>query len=269
MAQRNLKNLFASRDLKVGHAIFEFNSPGLGQILSAAGVDFAFLDMEHSGFSISDVKQSVGSLRTGDIPTLVRPPSNSYDHISRALDVGADGLILPMVSSKKEVCQIIECMKYPPQGKRGVALRIAHDRYKIEDTARVLSKANRRTVLAVLVETEEAIKNIDEIASVGEVDCLWIGHFDLSCSLGVNGQFDHPDFVKSVDKVRTAAKKYNKSLGQLVDKPETGIEFFKKGFDVICYSGDLWVYQDALARGIDQIKATCDEVGSAQRKVKK
>ena len=268
MVVPNLKKMFLKPGLKVGHSIFEFGSPGVGQILYAAGVDFVFLDMEHSGFSISDIKRSITGLRAGNIPALVRPPSNAYDHISRALDAGADGLLMPMVSSKEEAEYIISCMKYPPQGNRGVALGIAHDRYQPGDTAKVLADANRRTVFAALIETEEGLEEVEEIASVRGVDCLWIGHFDLSCSLGINGQFDHPDFNKAVNKIRKAAKKYGKALVQLVKNAESGVGYFKKGFDVICYSGDLWVYQTALAEGIGKLRAGCKEPSLKKRKAR-
>ncbi len=255
MAHPNLKRLFASPGLKVGHSMFEFNSPGMGQILGAAGVQFVFLDMEHSGFGISDVKIAITGLRVADIPALVRPPSCSYHHIARALDVGADGLAMPMVGSREQAEEIVQSMKYPPQGKRGVALGIAHDRYMSGPTAQKLAAANRRTAFVALIETAEGIDNVDAIAAVKGIDCLWIGHFDLSCSLGINGQFDHPDFIGASDKVRRAARKHRKALGQLVNDPASGIEFFRKGFDVICYSGDIWVYQQALSEGIAQLRA--------------
>ena len=112
MARANLKRLFASERLKVSHALFEFSTPGIGQLLEGAGVDFAFVDMEHSGFGISEIKRLVTSLRAADLPALVRPPSKSYHHIARALDVGADGLLLPMVASADEAREIIYGMPY-------------------------------------------------------------------------------------------------------------------------------------------------------------
>jgi 2-dehydro-3-deoxyglucarate aldolase/4-hydroxy-2-oxoheptanedioate aldolase len=257
MALPNLKRLFASNNLKVGHSIFEFNSPGLGQIISASGVDYVFLDMEHSGFGISETKRAIAGLRLANIPALVRPPSDAYHHIARALDVGAAGLIMPMVSSKEEAEHIVSCMKYPPMGQRGVALNIAHDEYKPGDTVKKLATANQRTVFVALIETKEGIDNIDAIASVKGLDCLWIGHFALSCSLGINGQFDHPDFIKAADKVKRAAKKHNKALGRLTGDAAGAIALYKQGYDVLCYSGDLWVYQEALVKGIDEIRAGC------------
>ena len=269
MTAANLKRMFASKSLKVGHSIFEFNSPGLGQIIGNAGVDFVFLDMEHSGFDISETKQAIAGLRAGGVAALVRPPSNTNHHIARALDIGADGLAMPMVGSKEETEYIVSCMKYPPQGKRGVALGIAHDHYLPGNPADVLAAANRRTAFAALIETEDGIANIDEIASVKGVDCLWIGHFDLSCSLGINGQFDHPEFIKACNLVKRAANKHGKALARLAGSPADCIALYKKGYNVLCYSGDLWVYQQALNDGVNKIRASCKTRKSAKGTKKK
>lgn len=257
MAIANLKRLFARPGPKIGHSIFEFNSPGVGQIIASAGVEFVFLDMEHSGFDYSETKRAIAGLRVGNIPALVRPPSKANHHIARALDIGADGLAMPMVGSKEEAEFIVSCMKYPPQGHRGVALALAHDHYTPGDPATVLAAANRRTAFVALIETEDGIRNIDAIAAVKGVDCLWIGHFDLSCSLGINGQFDHPDFLKACRAVERAAKKHGKALGRLAGDPSGCIALYKEGYDVLCYAGDLWVYQTALIQGMDAIRAGC------------
>ena len=257
MASPNLKRMLASRKLKLGHSVFEFNSPGLGQIIAAAGVDFIFLDMEHSGFGIADVKRAITGFRAGRLPVMVRPPSNAYHHIARVLDVGADGIVMPMVGSAEEAAHIVQCMKYPPMGQRGVALNIAHDRYVPGDTKKGLADANRRTGFAALIETEAGIRNIDAIAATKGLDCLWIGHFDLSCSLGIPGEFDHPDFKKASARVKRAARKHNKALGRLAGTPAETIALHKQGYDLLCYSGDRWVYQQALIAGIDEIRAKC------------
>jgi 2-dehydro-3-deoxyglucarate aldolase/4-hydroxy-2-oxoheptanedioate aldolase len=269
MAQANLKRLFAAEGLKVGHAIFEFDTPGIGQIIAAAGIDFVFLDMEHSGFGYMEVKRIISALRAGGIAVLVRPPSNNYHHIARALDVGADGLAAPMVSSKAEAEAIVAHMKYPPQGHRGVALGIAHDRYEPGPAGRKLAAANRRTAFCALIETAEGIENIDEIAAVKGVDCLWIGHFDLSASLGIPGQFDHPSFAAAEDRVRRAARRHGTALGRLDADAEGCAALYRAGFDVICYSGDLWVYQQALIAGVAELRARCAKIKPRSRSTKK
>jgi 2-keto-3-deoxy-L-rhamnonate aldolase RhmA len=257
LAQQNLRRLFSRDGLKVGHSVFEFDTPGIGQIIKSADADFAFIDMEHSGFGYAELKRLITSMRAAGLPSLVRPPSRSGSHISRALDVGADGLILPMVGSAEEAEQAIRDMKYPPLGKRGVALGIAHDGYSPGPAAQKLQAANRRTVFVALIETAEGVENVDEIAAVKHLDTLWIGHFDLSSSLGIPGEFENPIFRSAVDKVRRAAKKHGKSLAQLVNDAASGAALYKKGFGIICYSGDLWTYQSALTQGIGDLRTAC------------
>ncbi len=257
MARANLRTLFAKKGLKVSHSIFEFDSPGLGQIMQAADLDFVFIDMEHSGFGYAELKRLVSSCRVADLPSLVRPPSKNAHHIARALDVGADGLMLPMVGTAEQAEAAVADMKYPPMGRRGVALGIAHDDYQPGPAAAKLRAANRRTALATLIETAEGIDNVDAIAAVRGVDCLWIGHFDLSSSLGIPGEFDNPKFTKAVNRVRRAAKKHGKALGRLIGSPGEAKALYKQGFDVICYSGDLWVYQQALVEGVGEIRKSC------------
>ena len=139
-------------------------------------------------------------------------------------------------------------------GQRGVALNIAHDRYVPGDTKKALADANWRTGFAALIETEAGIRNFD--ATKG-LDCVWISHFDLSCSLGIPGEFDHPDFKKASARVKRAARKYNKALGRLAGTPADTIALHKQGYDLLCYSGDIWVYQQALIAGINKIRAKC------------
>ena len=165
--------------------------------------------------------------------------------------------MLPMVASAREARQILDCMKYHPQGKRGVALGVAHDKYRGGPVATKLAEANARTTFFCQIETAEGVKNAAEIAATDGVDCLWVGHFDLSVSLGVPGQFDHPKFTKAIDRVVAAARKHKKALGRLVPDVATGIDYFQRGFDFICYSGDVWVLQNALAEAVGQLRAGC------------
>ena len=106
-----------------------------------------------------------------------------------------------------------------------------------------------------LIETADGVKNIDGIAGLDGVDCLWVGHFDLSVSLGIPGDFAHPTFTDAMDKIVAAAKKHNKSLGRLVPSVQQGHDFYAQGFDFICYSGDVWVLHDAMADAVSKIRA--------------
>ena len=257
MSRPNLKRLFANNKLKAGHSLFEFSTPGIGQILGTTGIDFVFVDMEHSGFGISELKKLVTSLRAADLPALVRPPSKSYHHIARVLDVGADGLLLPMVGNADEARTIVQHANYPPRGHRGIALGIAHDGYRARSPHAALQSANRRVGIATLIETVEGVQNVDEIAAVDGVDCIWLGHFDLSASLGIPGEFDHPDFQRAERKIRQAARKHGKALGFLVVSSKQGIDRFRKGYDVICHQTDIGLYQQTLTADIEDLRIGC------------
>ena len=111
--------------------------------------------------------------------------------------------------------------------------------------------------MAALIETAEGLANVDAIASVSGVDCIWIGHFDLSASMGIPGQFDHPDYIKAERKIRRAAAKHGKALGFLVVSSQQGIACFRKGYDVICYQTDILAYQQTLSRGINELRKGC------------
>jgi 2-keto-3-deoxy-L-rhamnonate aldolase RhmA len=136
-------------------------------------------------------------------------------------------------------------------------LGVAHDAYGQGPVQEKLAAANERTTLFCQIETAEGAENADEIAAVDGIDCLWIGHFDLSVSLGIPGQFDHPKFLKAVERTIAAARKHKKALGRLVPTTEVGIALYKQGVDFCCYSGDVWVLRDALAAAITTLRKGC------------
>jgi 2-dehydro-3-deoxyglucarate aldolase/4-hydroxy-2-oxoheptanedioate aldolase len=249
-----LKQLTASRDLKVGNFIVEFATPGIGHILKQAGLDFAFFDMEHSGFSFETLKSAIRYFEAAGIPAIVRVPAQETDMLARACDMGAEGLMAPMISTVAQAQALVDAVKYFPAGKRGVGLQMAHDNYRSAPVAEALKAANDRTAVFCLIETADGAKNVDGIAALPGVDGLWVGHFDLSVSLGIPGDFHHPKFAAAMKRIITAAKKHKKALGRLVPNVEQAIAFNKQGFDFICYSGDIWVLRDGLASAAKSIR---------------
>jgi len=109
--------------------------------------------------------------------------------------------------------------------------------------------------VVAIVETRKGIENVEGITATDGLDGIWIGHFDLSTSLGIPGQFDHPDLIAAEDRVRRACTRHKKSFGCLVMNVERGIGAYHAGYDMICYSGDVWLLQETLRRGIDDVKA--------------
>lgn len=257
MRPESLKSMVRSERAKVGTLVVEFCTPGIGHILKSAGCDFALFDMEHSGFGVDTLKQALRYMEAANLPTIVRVPSHRSHHIARALDMGAEGIMVPMVGSDAEARAIVSHAKYPPLGQRGVALRVAHDRYAPGPASPKLVAANRRTTIFAQIETREGVESAERIAAVEDVDCLWIGHFDLSVSLGIPGRFEHPEFKAAVASVRRACATHGKSLGRLVPDARTGIAMNKAGFDFLCYSADAWVLRATMSDGIAALRKVC------------
>ena len=265
----HLDDVLGQKGLKIGHYVGEFTTPGIGYILKEAGCDYAFFDMEHSGNSFETLARTLRYFEAAGLPSMVRVPSDSYDHIARALDCGADGIVIPMVGSAEQARAIVEKMKYTPKGQRGVALALANDRYKMGPVDAALADANARTKLICLIETVDGIENVDEIAAVDGVDVLWVGHFDLTCSMGIPARFDDPDYVKALEKVRKAGQRHGKRLGRMVADVGSGVALAAEGWDMIAYHGDVWLYQQAIRQGLDGIRSGFADAAKTGKKASK
>jgi 2-keto-3-deoxy-L-rhamnonate aldolase RhmA len=251
----SLKGLCSTRQPKLGHFIVEFATPGIGHLLKEAGCDFALFDTEHSGFGFETIKSAIRYFEAAQLPAIVRVPSKAYDQVARAADMGAEAVMVPMVDTAEEARDLVSYLKYTPAGRRGVALGIAHDCYRgTGSVGERLAAANERTCLFAQIETTSGVENANAIAAVNGVDCLWVGHFDLSASLGIPGQFEHPEFLDAIAQVARACAAHGKALGRLVPDAATGVDYSAKGFDFLCWSGDVWALQAAVRSGIDSMR---------------
>jgi len=249
MPGSTFRELVSHRELKIGTFLGEFATPGIGHILAEADLDFVFIDMEHSGFTYETVKSVVRYLSDAGVAPMVRPPSCDYHDISRALDVGAEAVIPPMMTLDK-AREVVQHMKYPPMGARGAAFAMAHDQYRPGPVLEKITALNKRTCFIALIETVQGVEDVNKIAALDGVDGLLIGHFDLSLCLGIPGEFEHPTFTAAVEKIKAAAKTSNICLGRMAMSPDEVALYYAEGFDFQLYSGDIWVLQAAYANAI-------------------
>ena len=229
---------------------WEFLVTGLPQIVKSAGAEFLLMDMEHAGTTYDQIKTQTALCRGLDLVPMVRVPTNQYQYISRALDIGCMGIMAPMVGTAEQAEYIVSCTRYPPTGRRGAAFGFAHDDYEAGDIKEKIRIAHERTLTICLIETAEGIENVDKIAAVPGVDVLWLGHFDLTNFLGIPAQFDHPKYVKSIDKLVAAAKKHNKILACMTASEAWSREYWAKGFRLFAVGVDAHLLQGALKQGI-------------------
>jgi 2-keto-3-deoxy-L-rhamnonate aldolase RhmA len=256
MRGNDVKRTLRDGGVSLGTMVFEFPTTGIGRIAAEAGADFVIFDMEHTGWSIETVRALMATTRAADTIPMVRVPATEYNLISRPLDVGAMGIMVPMVESAAQAKKIVESAKYPPVGRRGAAFGVAHDDYTGGDIVTKITSANDEVLLIAQIETGAGVENVEAIAAVDGIDVLWIGHFDLTNFLGIPGQFTHPTYLASVKKIVAACEKHGKAAGFMAADVPTGKAMLEQGFRAIAYSGDLWLYQQALREGLSGLRAT-------------
>jgi 2-dehydro-3-deoxyglucarate aldolase/4-hydroxy-2-oxoheptanedioate aldolase len=238
-----------------GAMIFEFFTPGIAQICKAAGAEFMLYDMEHTAISTETLRQQFALCRGLGIVPMVRVPTTEYDFIARMLDVGAMGIMVPMVDTAEQAAFIASCCKYPPVGRRGAAFGVGHDDFTGGSVLDKMKAGNERTLVICQIETAVGAENCDAIAAVPGVDVLWLGHFDLTNFMGIPAQFDNPRYLKAVDDVVAACERHGKTPAFMAADQKWMKEYLAKGFRLMAYGVDIGIFQTALAQGIDFMRA--------------
>ena len=232
-----------------GAMVFEFFSPGIPIIFKNAGCEFIIFDMEHGGLSLEQFKTLAIISNANNISPLIRIPEINYNYVARALDLGAAGIMAPMVNTSEEALKIVQSSKYPPKGVRGAGFGFAHDNFKNADPLSYIDKANNNLINIIQIESEVAVENVEKIAAIDNVDCLWVGHFDLTNFLGIPGQFSSDIYLNSIKRVVDAATVNKKSLGIMVNNQDELKMYSDLGFNMIAVGTEMSI----LSRSISQI----------------
>jgi 2-keto-3-deoxy-L-rhamnonate aldolase RhmA len=252
----SLKQRLRRGELVVGTIISELRNPNVAYMLAQCGFDFFIVDGEHGAYSWETISDMIAAARGAGIEVIVRIPEIRRETILKPLDSGATGLLVPQVNTPQEAKSVVEHAKYPPQGKRGAALRRAHNRYARVDAASYLEQANQETFIAVQAESREAIANLDAIAAVEGIDCLFAGPFDLSVSLGFPGQVNHPEEVAAIDRMLSACRQSSKYGGILLFDKATLTSWIAKGMRFVVYGSDISLLADAAVKTVEELKGS-------------
>ncbi len=216
------------------------------EIFCRAGFDWLFLDLEHSALSIRDA-QLLLQAADRTVACLVRVPASDAVWIKKALDIGAAGIIVPQVLTAEHARQAVAACRYPPRGVRSVGIARAHG-YGA-GFADYVASANARIVTVVQIEHIDAVANIADILSVPGIDCLFVGPYDLSASMGKLGQVSDPDVQQAMSTVRQHAMRAGIPLGIFGATVEAVQPFVDRGYTLIAVGIDT-LMMTAAARGI-------------------
>jgi 2-dehydro-3-deoxyglucarate aldolase/4-hydroxy-2-oxoheptanedioate aldolase len=234
--------------------LLEFNSRGMAQILEQTGIDFVVVDMEHSGFTSADVANLIAWFKLTSIAPFVRVPEIQYHFVARSLDAGALGIMAPNVKSASEARALVDAAKYAPLGRRGVGIGTANTDYESVNPGEYLEYANENTTIICQIESQQGLDDLEGIAGTPGVDVLWVGHFDLSHSLGVAGQFQHPRFLDALQRVVEVSRRHGLGAAIQPGSPDQAEAWMRIGFDVISYSGDIFLYIAALKQAVAAVR---------------
>jgi len=245
----SLKTKLKNHELTVGTWI-SLAHPAIAEIMVKAGFDWVVVDLEHSVITLREAEELIRVIDLGGSVPLVRLSTNDPVQAKRVMDAGAHGIIVPMINSKEDVAKAVASIHYPDKGVRGVGLARAQGYgTKFHEYAEWLKK---EAVVVIQIEHVEAVKNIKEILSCDDVDGYIIGPYDLSASMGLAGQFDHPDVVAALKGIREAGDAANKPGGlHIVEpNPEELKSRIDEGFVFLAYSVDERMLDVSCRTGI-------------------
>ena len=250
MRDNGVRRALERGESAIGLMVFEFGTPGVARMAHAGGAEFVLFDMEHSGFSPETVKALLDSARAAQITPFARVRDARRSSVSQILDLGAMGIMVPMVESADQAREIVSYARYAPEGTRGVAVYHADD-VEPAGLAATLAKANREVLVIVQIETVAGVEQCEAIAAVPGVDVIWIGHFDLTTSLGA--AFGSDVHTAAVDRILAAAAAAGKPAGSLANDVAHGRALLAEGYRAIAF-GDVQVMAPALAAAFADVR---------------
>ncbi len=250
MAHQFRKRL-KSGDLLIGPMV-TLSIPEVGEILAGTGFDWFFVDAEHSPAGAPQLQRILQGAGPA-MACLVRLAVADELAIKKALDIGAAGIIAPMVNTAEQAENVVRWAKYAPQGTRGVGLGRAHG-YGL-NFAGYVETANEETAVVVQAEHIQAVENIEAIVQVKGIDAVFIGPYDLSASLGRPGEVEHPEVIAAVDRVTEVCQKAGMPLGVFGVSAEAVNPYIKKGYTLVVAGVDTMLLGNAAKQLLKQVKA--------------
>ncbi len=205
------------------------------------------IDLEHTGWGVEGIRPLLAAGAAQDVELLVRVQGSARHLISPSLDLGAGGVMVPMVDDSIEAERVVKAARFAPEGSRGFGL--LYPDQLADGVGAAMRTAEDATVVILQIETEAGVEHVEEIAATSGVDVLWVGQFDLSIAPGVPGAFDDARLRRAEDRVLAACAAAGIAAGVLVGSVEVARSMVARGFRMIALGSDIDLYGGARARG--------------------
>ena len=243
---KNIKEELRAGRPSIGSWI-QLPNASVAEIMGRAGFDWVAVDLEHGSFAIESLPDICRALELGGTVPFARVAQNSCKDIKQAIEAGAKGIIVPMIENRQEMEEAVAWAKYSPEGRRGVGYSRAN--LFGRNFKECFASINAELVVVAQIESAGAVRNLDEILAVSGVDAMMIGPYDLSASMDLTGQFDHPDFVEALALARKKAAQHRIPMGLHIVQPDPALLKAKiaDGYQLVAYGIDaVFLYSNAV-----------------------
>ena len=253
MIKNHLKRTLNEGKIAFG-PFMKFTDPAAVEIMGFAGFDFVIIDAEHGPISIENAQNMIRAAESVNITPIIRVGNNEESFILRALDIGAQGIEIPQINSKSDAVRAVKSVKYSPQGERGVCRYVRAANYSSMDKFKYFKSANKETMIIAHIEGVEGINNLDEILSVSGIDVIFIGPYDLSQSLGIPGEVNHPLVIEKMKEVVLKCKQSKVAVGTFADNIKTAKSWISLGVQYMAFSVDVGILYNASKNIVNKLK---------------
>jgi 2-keto-3-deoxy-L-rhamnonate aldolase RhmA len=261
MRKNTVKEMLKAGQCVYGTSLEDCLEPEMPVILARAGLDFFFVDTEHCTASYAEIQALCRAAHDVNIVALVRVAENRPELITRTLDVGTMGIIVPRIHSADAGRTALEVMKFPPLGHRGFGLRSIITDLQGKSAGEEIESCNRETLAVLMIESKAGLEGVEEIAALPGVDVLFIGPYDLTLSLGIVEQFDNPIFWNAVDRVIAACRAAGIATGIQTSNMSLLKEARSRGARFLLYGSDVAILFAGFKRVMSELKEVTTSTG--------
>ena len=230
------------------------SDPAFIEIMGYAGLDYVIIDLEHGPNTIQTAQNLIRAAQAAEIFPIIRVKEGCESVMGEALDIGAGGLQIPQITTKAEAEAVINRVKFHPNGQRGVCRFVRAADYSAKDRFEYFKDANK-SIIILQIEGKDGIENIDDILSVSGIDVIFVGPYDLSQSLGLTGQVDHPLVEEKMLEIAKKCREKNITAGTFTDTPENAEKWRNNGVKYISYSVDTGIFYNAVSDLVKSLKS--------------
>ncbi len=247
----NFKEYLEAKDAVFG-VFTKTNDPFFIEILGRAGFDFVILDSEHGPNDLRALYPLIMAARLNNMYPVVRVPKLTDIDIQRVMDLGVSGVQIPQIQCKEDALNVKRYTRFHPKGLRGLCRFVRPADFSLKDKNEYFAEQNDVTTI-IHIEGVEGINNLDEIIQVEDIDIIFIGPYDLSQSMGIPGEVEHPKLLVEIEKIVEKCKTYKKHIGIFTENVPLALKYKALGIKYISYSVDVGIFAEACSSIVKQL----------------